>query len=336
VPPGGGDARPEKRGNRLLVLVGAITLAVIAGTTVLVALTKGDEPKDPTTAAQPSVSPSVSAPPYPTDTMLVRVDTGGDERPERKSGVYLLTPGQADRTQIANTGGDVLPEWSRDRKRLALTRYLPGGSQAIWVMDADGSNATKVVGDVTDGRVAWSSDGSKLAFMREVDGSPQIFVITIGESKPRQLTRAPGKKDDPAWSPDGETMAYWAYEGGERQIFLLSVDDPQEPGRQITDGESGPGVDPAWSPDGSTIAYTHGTGKNVSDIWLVGSNGKNAKPLTDHEDREMDPSWAPDGSWLAFTRGPLEKPKIVIVKKDGSMEKTLTANGRREGHPCWS
>jgi Tol biopolymer transport system component len=230
----------------------------------------------------------------------------------------------------------VLPQWSRDRTRLALTRYQPDGSAAIWVMDADGTNSEKVVDDATDGRVAWSRDGSKLAYMREVGGTPQIFISTLGEPEPTQLTRAAGKKDDPAWSPDGDSIAYWAYEGKQRQIFVLDVENPDEPGRQITDGDDGPGVDPAWSPDGSTIAYTRGTGRETSDIWVIGSDGTGAKRLTDHSSREMDPSWAPDGSWLAFTRGVLEKPRIVIVKADGTDEKTLTRGDAREGHPCWS
>jgi molecular chaperone DnaK len=340
-----GDDRPDeprpKRNGRMLVLVGVLTLAVIAGTSILVALNRGEEKKGSGAGAQapttpPPVSPSVSAPPYPTDTMLIRVDTGGDQRPERKSAVYLLTPGKPGRTSIADTGRDVLPEWSRDRKRLALTRYQPDGGNTIWVMDADGKNSEKVVDNVTDGRVAWSADDRKLAFMREVGGTPQIFIITLGESKPTQLTWAPGKKDDPAWSPDGDSIAYWAYQGGQRQIFVLDVDNPDEPGRQITDGDNGPGVDPAWSPDGTTIAYTRGTGSVTSDIWVIGSDGEDAKRLTDHKSREMDPSWSPDGSWLAFTRGVLEKPKIVIMKADGSGETTLTKGDAREGHPCWS
>jgi Tol biopolymer transport system component len=341
LPAGGEPDEPRpKRHGRLLVLVGALTLAVIAGTSIVVALNQRDQDKDGTGAQAPAslppASPSVSALPYPTDTMLIRVDTAGDERPQRKSAVFLLTPGRAERTLISDSGGDVLPQWSRDRQKLALTRYQPDGTNTIWVMNADGSDSKKVAEDVTDGRVAWSKDGDKLAFMREVDGSPQIFISTIGEPEPEQLTKARGKKDDPAWSPDGASIAYWAYEGGERQIFVLDVADPDEPGRQITDGDNGPGVDPAWSPDGSSIAYTRSTGTKISDIWVIGGDGTQARRLTDHKSREMDPSWSPDGSWLAFARGALEKPKIVIVKADGSDEKTLTKGDAREGHPCWS
>ncbi|WP_148112787.1 Hsp70 family protein [Actinoplanes sp. ATCC 53533] len=339
VPAGDDDERPRRSG-RLLVLVGAITLAVIAGTTAMVALNRGDGKKDalPPASSLPA-SPSVNVPPYPTDTMLIQVDTGGDQRPELKNGISLLTPGKADRETVTDPGGDQVPEWSRDRKRFAVIRYERGRKNAIYAMDADGSNPVKVVEDVTGGRVSWSPDGTRLAFERVVDESPQIFLITVGESKPTQLTFAPGMKDDPAWSPLGEELAYHKVVDGKRHIFVLDLAKPKEPGRKITDDDSGPGVDPNWSPDGKKIAYTHLLPNDKSDIWVVDSDGTNPTRLTTNKEREMDPSWSPEspkGSWLAFARGPLENQKIVIVKADGTGEQKLTTGAAREGHPCWS
>jgi len=267
--------------------------------------------------------------------MLVRVDTGADDGPQRKSAIYLLTPGSDKRTKIIDNGGDTLPEWSHKRDRIAETRAL-GDTHAIWVMAADGSNPTKVIGNVTGGRVAWSADDTKLAFIKKVGDTPQLFVIKIGDKNAKQLTTQQSSKDDPAWSPDGKSIAYWVSVNGVRQIFLLNVDNPVEPGKQLTKGAASPGVDPAWSPDGKQIAYTHGTGTDLSDIWLMNADGSNAHPLAKDPAREMDPTFAPDGTWVAFTRGILSKPKIVMIKLDASEERTLTKGTAREGHPCWS
>ncbi|MGW4943623.1 Hsp70 family protein [Actinoplanes sp. NPDC004185] len=333
--PAGGDRPPARRNGKLLVLVGALTLAMIAGTTVLVALVRRGD-KDRGTAAAPTASPSAGAPAFPTAGMLIQVDAGGDKRPELKSSAYLLTPGKPGRTAVADTGGDAVPEWSRNRERVAVMRYEPNGSNSVWVMNADGSRPEKVAEKAIGGRVSWNPDGTALAFLSRVDGTPQIFTVKIGGSKPTQLTSAPGKKDDPAWSPDGASIAYWKVVGDQPQIFVLDTGDPQEPGRQITEGDSAPGVDPNWAPDGKTIAYTRNTGNGASDIWLIDADGGHPRQLTEHEDREMDPSWSPDGTWLAFSRGPLEQPKIVIAKVDGSAEQVLTEGNDREGHPCWS
>ncbi|RZU48495.1 WD40 repeat protein [Krasilnikovia cinnamomea] len=325
--PGGRSGRRTK----LLITAGAIVVAVLAaGTATAIALNRD---KDSSGTGQNP--PAVSAQPFPTDAMLIRVDTGGDLPPSRKSGVYQLTPGGDARTKVVDTGSDVLPEWSHDRKRIAITRNL-GDTNEIWVMNADGSDQQKVIGNVTGGRTSWSADDKKLAFIRVVDKVPQMFVITLGESKPRQLTRSSAAKDDPAWSPDGKSIAYWVDVDGVRQIYLLSVDDPQEPGQAVTSGDDGPAVDPAWTPDGKTIAYTKQTGPGVSDIWAVDADGTDAHQVTNDPAREMDPTWAPDGTWLAFTRGELNKPRITVVKADGSQEQTLTPADAREGHPCWS
>ena len=349
-PPGPPGAPPPTdtpsggRGNtRKLLMIGAVVVALLAagGTAAAVAMS-GDDPNDQSqgqgSGTPPSnpVSASAAAPvqPFPTDTMLVRVDSGAGF-PNSDTSIAILTPGTAARTTIPNTVGDYLPEWSNDRKQLAVTKRLAGTNE-IWVMNTDGSNRRKVIENVTGGRVAWSADDTKLAFMRKVGDFAQIHSVVIGESTARQLTRSNVEKDDPAWSPDGKSIAYWRMVDGVRQIHILNVDNPQEPGRQVTSGESGPGVDPAWTPDGTRIAYTHGTGPGKSDIWVADIDGSNAAALTNHPDREQDPSWSPDGTWLAFARGPVETPKITIVKADGSDERTLTTGSNREGHPCWA
>lgn len=326
-----------KGNSRKLIMIAAAAVTVLAaGTATAVAMSRSDDP-DPKPGGPASAAASASAPaqppPFPTDTMLARADQG-DAFPASSYHIVSFTPGAAERTTLPGTEGHALPHWSNDRTRIATTKR-DGDTASIWVRDADGGNAKKIVDDVA-GRVAWSADDTKLAFMRRVGDVSQLFTITIGESEPKQLTRSDAVKDDPAWSPDGSTIAYWVQIKGVPQLHLLSVDDPDEPGQQITSGDAGPGVDPAWSPDGSTIAYTHITGRDKSDIWLVDTDGGNAREFTDHPDREMDPTYSPDGSWIGLARGDLARPKITIVKADGSDERVLTPGNAREGHPGWS
>jgi Tol biopolymer transport system component len=273
--------------------------------------------------------------PFPTDTMLVRSDTYSGQPPQRTSGISLLTPGGERRTSIIDTGGDAVPQWSHDRTQIADTRIV-GDDHEIWVLKADGTGAHKVVSGVTYVRASWSADDTKLAYVKEVGGVPQIFTVALGSGAIRQVTHAVGVKGDPVWSPDGKSLAYWVRIDDVRQIYLLDLADPVEPGRQLTRGADGPGVDPAWSPDGKLIVYTRGTGTGKSDIWVMKSDGSSAHAVATDPAREMDPSFAPDGNWVAFVRGDLDKPKVVIVKVDGTQERTLTPAGKYEGLPCWS
>jgi Tol biopolymer transport system component len=333
--PGGEHAR---RGNsRKLVKIGAAVAALLtAGTVAAVALVSssgGDRAGGPASRAV-SAPADTPAPPYPTDPMLTRIDTG-DAWPKSRTTIAMFTPGTTARTTIPGTAGHVLPQWSHDRTRIATTRIQNDG-YSVWVMNADGSHARQVVDQTMLARVAWSPDDTTLAFMRTVDNVAQIFTIVIGQSTPQQLTHSKASKDDPAWSPDGKRIMYWTTVNNVRQICLLSVDHPQERVRQVTSGAAGPVNDPSWSPDGKTIAYTHITGDAISDIWLIDADGRNARQLTHDPEREMDATWSPDGTWIGFVRGSLGAPKITIIKADGSQEYTLTRGAAREGHPSWS
>lgn len=339
APPSGfgdNDGEPRRRTGKL-ILTGALTAAVIAAATAIAVVLNQGGGGNHDTKDKPVAAPSASAPPYPTDPMLIRVDTGALSETERTSNTKLLDMTTGERKPLGtDIGSNSLPEWSHNRKYFAVTHHIDKETNEILIMDGDGGNARKLIGGVTGARAAWSPDDERLAFMRKVDGVAQMFVIAVAGGEPKQLTSSRDKKDDPEWSPDGTHMAYWVERNGRRDIYLLDVENRREPDQLITKDDAGPGVDPAWSSDGKTIAYTHGTGEGLSDIWAVDADGGNPRAVVEDEAREMDPSWSPHADWIAFTRGTLEKPQIVVVKADGTGEVTLTKDDAREGHPCWS
>jgi Tol biopolymer transport system component len=56
---------------------------------------------------------------------------------------------------------------------------------------------------------------------------------------------------------------------------------------------------PDWSPVSAEIAYMANPGNNW-DLYVVNSNGKNVRRLTDDPAIDGLPAWSPDGQWLAF------------------------------------
>ncbi|MFC7277257.1 Hsp70 family protein [Paractinoplanes rhizophilus] len=339
APPGG-----EKRNLARIVMVGALAVALLAGgtTAALILLNQKDDTAGGATPPATPTTPPVSAAAQeqgalPTDTMLVRVDTGPGQPPGRKSKIYYFTPGTGKRTLLPNTqNGDVLPKWSHDRDQIALTHSSADGKKSsIYVMNADGSHRRRVADDA-GGRVAWSADDTKIAFMKKFGGVNQIAVLTLATGEIKQLTHSSTVKDDAMWSPDGRTILYWLNKDGIKQIFELEVADPEEPGRQITGPQVGPANDPVYSPKGDKVLFTRelDNGK-TSDIWMVDIDGKNPHQVTSNPAREMDPTWSPDGTWFAMVRGDYDKPTVVAMRADGTGEQVLTAPGGREGHPCW-
>ncbi|MDQ7903847.1 hypothetical protein RB614_04850 [Phytohabitans sp. ZYX-F-186] len=284
-------------------------------------------------APTPSASPSGPVRPYPTDTMLVRLDQGED------SFVYSTTPGSGERTRLADSGHDALPQWSHDRQTIVYIRDA-GNWWQILTMRPDGSAPTVVVDRMRRGtRVCWSPDDKRLAYVDRVGERNQLFTLTLGppgSAKPVQVTHNQDDKDDPTWSPDGGAVAMWINTKGNHQIGLVSLDQPDAPPRWLTKDKVNC-ADPCWSPDGTWIAYTrNGAASGQSDIWVVRPDGSENRPVTSGTAQDMDPTWSPDGKWIAFTRGKVKEPSVWIARPDGKDAQRLTVGGVYEAHASWS
>ncbi|MEU4237159.1 hypothetical protein AB0E90_07555, partial [Actinoplanes sp. NPDC026619] len=331
---------PKRNLGKILMVVALVVAVIAGGTTVgLILLNKGKKDNEtaggvtPTaTTAAATTQPTVDPLAPPTDTMLIRVDTGNGDAQVSK--VYSFKPGEDTRTELPGTKpGDVLPKWSHTRTQIALT-HNNGDHTSIDIMNADGTGRHEVAEDA-GGRVAWSADDKKIAFMKKFDGIKQIAVLNLETGELKQLTKTTTQKDDAMWSPDGKSILYWLNRNGVRQVYELTVANPKEPGRQITKPEVGQVNDPVYSPKGDLVLFTLEVDKENSDIWLVNIDGSNPHRVTSNPQREMDPTFSPDGNWFAFVRGAYDHPTIVVERVAGTGEQVLTKNGAREGHPCW-
>ncbi|MBL7257508.1 Hsp70 family protein [Paractinoplanes lichenicola] len=332
-------SRPSTR--RLALAAGMAVVLVVGGVAGAVAWNKRDKGDGETAAPPPSapVTSTTPKPPYPTDaSILVRVDTGGDDSASRVSKIVSFKPGiGTERTAFPSTEpGDLLPRWSHNRELIAMTHTNADNTNDIVIMNKEGTSRHTLVEDVANSRATWSGDDKLVAYMKKVDGFNQIFRISIDGGEPEQLTFSKEAKDDPFYTVDSEAIVYWVFRADQKLIYVLNAKKLEEPGRRITQPKLGPAVDPALAPDDSYILFTLESPDGNSDIWIVDKlTKKPPRRLTTSPEREMDPTWSPDGKWFAFTRGDYDKPQIVIMKPDGTGETVLTAPGQREGHPCW-
>src|SRR5262245_35833176 len=88
---------------------------------------------------------------------------------------------------------------------------------------------------------------------------------------------------------------------------------------------------PAVSPDGrwAVVAVTTPDVKQdkmPSDLWLLSTEGGEARALTSHEASDGAPAWSPDGKWIAFEskRGDDENSQIYLISASGGEARRLT------------
>jgi len=80
--------------------------------------------------------------------------------------------------------------------------------------------------------------------------------------------------------------------------------------------------DPQVSPDGKQIVFVLRKtdleeNKGRTDLWLVGTNGKNLRQLTSHPEGDFNPRWSHDGSIIWFLSTRTESSQVWQIRTDG-------------------
>ncbi len=102
---------------------------------------------------------------------------------------------------------------------------------------------------------------------------------------------------------------------------------------------------PVWSPDDKQIAFSGSRG-GISDLYIVNSDGKGLRQLTNDLYGDLQPAWSPDGRRIAFAteRSPetdlsilkLSKWRIAVMDVQSGAIDVLPNQGGLNLNPQWS
>jgi TolB protein len=207
-------------------------------------------------------------------------------------------------------------------------------SKEVNMMDYDGHDARSLT---RDGSIALfpslSLDGKWLAYVSYRNGNPNIVVrgedgLIIGS------TQFKGTTTSPAVSPDGRIVFASSKDGDSMDLYISNRDGSNA--RRLTRTRNAVNISPRWNPKtGREIAFISDRG-GLPQIYLIGADGTNQRPLLSLGGHMDSPAWSPDGRFIAFTwDGGGGTYNIYLVDVASGQLLQLTRDSRNE-NPSWS
>lgn len=247
---------------------------------------------------------------------------------------------------------DSSPVWSPDGTKIAFISNR-NYTFALYVMNADGSNAQHVAEVLEPGEPAWSPHGDKIAFSAGMRGTffepnklyTDIYIVNVDGSGLTQLTRDSGRNGSPTWSPDGKQIAFTSNRDtdGKAKIWVMNADGSNQreiPNSNIDKGSTFPNIQLAWSPDGTKILFTHYRacpGDLEVAIHVMNADGNNTRLLTNDPNScgvYSSPRWSPDGTKIVTSFSPHARndnthaKQIIVMNADGGNPINISNRGQ--------
>jgi len=215
------------------------------------------------------------------------------------------------------------PQFSHDGTRIAYHSWQPE-KRGLITMDVGGANEHIVGTNLEDQLPTWAPDGGSIIFLSRRSGqrASELFRVpsTGGDAQPI------GNGEYPTWGPDGRLVFKgWESTGVGLRLSPPDLSDIQEVTLDDTD------TAPAISPDGKRVAFMSRRDGNWN-IYVVNSDGKGLKPLTDDSAEDGLPAWSPDGKVIAFVSNRGGPWAVWAVPAEGGGTRQLfTIQGTPDG-----
>jgi eukaryotic-like serine/threonine-protein kinase len=207
------------------------------------------------------------------------------------------------------------PSWSPDGTLLAVTRSRGGMNRDVWTVPAQGGTPTRLTNDaagVASDSPVFTPDGRGVVHRSNRGGASNLWWQPLAASPPVQLTTGPGPDSSPSISRNG-TIAF-LNSRARNALLLYPLGDGTS--KTILTNTSHLWA-PAFSPDGRQIVFSRDEPDGSWHLWLVSSDGGEARQLTSGKVPEIYPRFAPDGTSVFFNTWGTDPLRIWHVPSAG-------------------
>lgn len=219
---------------------------------------------------------------------------------------------------------------------IAATRILFQHADAIWSIDSDGANLSRLSrGPGIAMSPVWSPDGNRIAYteLRDFTGPIVIHSLTSESRQTVPTTTGAGNAITPAFSPAGGEMIF--ARTGEQGTDLYRVDIARMCCvlALTASGKLADNMNPTYSPDGRRVAFMS-TRPGRPQIYVMDHDGANQRALDPSAGAgtgaSFAPDWSPDGERIAFHRDIAGGRQVMVYEFGTGRTRAITGTGRNE------
>jgi serine/threonine protein kinase/Tol biopolymer transport system component len=238
--------------------------------------------------------------------------------------------------QFTSIGAIGTQPWSPDGQRLVFSRVEASGVVALWQVDANSGEETRLTNPVGAGdfQATWSHDGTQIAFQRATsDGRSGLYMVPAAGGDPQVVLSDEKRSRTAGWSLDDQRLLFVAYTtpfGGD--IWDVEIDGGAT--RQLTVGA---GASTPILSSTERIAYSRWTHETFFFQMEPGSPEEHEQISLSAGDN-FGQRFSPDGRSIVFQSARSGSSQVWLHEVESGAERQLTnpPAGREDRTPDWS
>ena len=190
-------------------------------------------------------------------------------------------------------------KWSSNGKKIYLQQGDAEEGLNVFELDLASKQPTRLTNlDPSSGAQFFSIslDENRIAYSAFQDKRLHIFVVPVGGGTPQRITDDGEANDEyPFWLPDGQRIIYSSERDGVFQACIAHLDEGRTERLNVDISDT---LISDVAADGTRILYQQS--REESDIWKIGTDGKNETQITSDSRVSIGPDVSPDGKSVIF------------------------------------